>query len=222
MYEWRNHALIDLPMRMGQHDIVNVRTLDVSGNDHHAILGDGVTPALYPAKLDYNRGYLFDGGDHMTFDGGFDFGTGDFSIFALVDGTGIDDYRAIFYSMETGSATGAGLLTNTATGVLRAWVGTFAFNGATNILDGLWHTVGVVRNGDVAKLYFDGREDGFASGLAAQSGSSTQDAMIGVHNLTPQYNWIGSIGGVLIDDKALTPLQVNDYHIQMIKKVNDI
>lgn len=67
-YSWRNQALIDLPMRMAQHDPVNLRTLNLGtlGANGHATFGDGSTPATYPTKLDYQRGYNLDGGDYFN------------------------------------------------------------------------------------------------------------------------------------------------------------
>jgi hypothetical protein len=54
---FRNRAVLDLPMRMAQHDATNLRTLDISPTGAHATFGDGVTPASYPTKMDYKRGY---------------------------------------------------------------------------------------------------------------------------------------------------------------------
>ena len=63
-WRYRENTKFYLPMRAEQHDPVNVRTLDASGNGNNATFGDGATPATYPTKL-ARRGYLYDGADYM-------------------------------------------------------------------------------------------------------------------------------------------------------------
>lgn len=58
-YEYRNETSLYLPMGMRQHDPTNVRTLDVSGNDRHAVFGGD------PSKLGTRHGYDFDGSDYL-------------------------------------------------------------------------------------------------------------------------------------------------------------
>jgi hypothetical protein len=41
MFSWRNRLTVDLPFGIGQYDPDNKQTLDVSGHDNHATLGDG-------------------------------------------------------------------------------------------------------------------------------------------------------------------------------------
>ena len=63
-FDYRNRASIDLPMGAEQHDVTNVKTLDVVGTAH-ATFGDGTTASTYPTKLT-KHGYDFDGGDYLT------------------------------------------------------------------------------------------------------------------------------------------------------------
>lgn len=60
VYNYQNEAKIWLPMTSECHDPVNVRTLDVSGNNLHYRFGDGVTAGTFPSKLSGRRGYYFD------------------------------------------------------------------------------------------------------------------------------------------------------------------
>lgn len=60
MLDYENDCVLDLPMGLEQHDITNKRTLDISGNNHHATFGDGSNPATFPEKLD-KKGYKWNG-----------------------------------------------------------------------------------------------------------------------------------------------------------------
>jgi len=65
--DWANYekrATCILPMTAECHDATNNRTLDVSGNARHFSFGDGSTATTFPTKLQ-RRGYSFDGGDYL-------------------------------------------------------------------------------------------------------------------------------------------------------------
>jgi hypothetical protein len=59
-YNWRNKAILDLPMTIELHDPTNFRSLDVSGAGAHAVLGDGDGGDKAPTKL-VKHGYDCDG-----------------------------------------------------------------------------------------------------------------------------------------------------------------
>lgn len=82
LYQKKN-VLMHLPMRAQDHDPVNKRTLDVSGNIRHATHGDGATASTYPTKL-ANAGYSFDGGDYMNVTSKPQIGTSDHTAFQSV------------------------------------------------------------------------------------------------------------------------------------------
>lgn len=58
VYNYVNNAKVWLPMMAATHDPVNVRTLDVSGNNNHFRFADGVTSSAFPTKQS-QRGYFF-------------------------------------------------------------------------------------------------------------------------------------------------------------------
>src|SRR6056300_882713 len=102
----------------------------------------------------------FDSNAQMTFDGTddygtitdstlFDFGTGNFSMEAVVKGTNTSNYRAIFYHHYN---SGFVYITNVTTGVMRVWIDLKVLNGNTNILDGNYHHTAFVRQGDTLSL----------------------------------------------------------------------
>lgn len=66
MFSYMDYCIQLLPMRIQDHDIANARTLDRSGNNNHAQLGNGSTTTTFPTKLSDRPGYYFDGGDHMV------------------------------------------------------------------------------------------------------------------------------------------------------------
>jgi hypothetical protein len=82
LYQKKN-VLMHLPMRAQDHDPVNKRTLDVSGNGRHATHGDGATATTYPTKL-ATSGYSFDGGDYMDVASKPQIGTSDHTAFQSV------------------------------------------------------------------------------------------------------------------------------------------
>ncbi len=57
VFDYLQDAVVNLPMRLEDHDPVNTRTLDRSGNGRHGTLVAGVT------KNTRERGYFFDGTD---------------------------------------------------------------------------------------------------------------------------------------------------------------
>lgn len=65
MFRYDDYCVCDLPMRIQDHEISNVRTMDRSGQMNHAIFGDGVTSTTYPTKLTSSIGYSGDGGDYL-------------------------------------------------------------------------------------------------------------------------------------------------------------
>lgn len=58
VYNYKNQTSVDLPMLMEQHDPENNRTLDLSGNNNHAVWTPGATQ---PSKNTTMPGYNFDG-----------------------------------------------------------------------------------------------------------------------------------------------------------------
>lgn len=60
-YQYLDGATGIWPMDSLRHDPTNVRTLDISGNDNHAVFGDGATANTYPVKVARRRGYTLDG-----------------------------------------------------------------------------------------------------------------------------------------------------------------
>jgi hypothetical protein len=222
-YLYRNSALLDLPMKMEQHDPTNVQALDVSGNDNHAQLGDGSTPATYPTKRTIGRGYSFDGGDHLELE---DVNTltyaGDSeTIFFVASNVSAGVY---FYASREGgiggmtAARGAG-------GVLASHIGGI-LQATANTPIGLEMFSGcVVRTTNVSiEYYLNGVLDGgdyaltgtYTEGLNQYIGARGDGAGGVAFQLT------GNIHMLLRFGQALTPLQIADLHKLGMKKGNAV
>ena len=160
----------------------------------------------------------FDSNAQMTFDGSndygtisdatlFDFGTGDFSMEAIVRGTDTSNYRTVFYHYYDPGFT---YITNITTGTMRVWIGGTVFNGNTNILDGNYHHTTLVRQGDLLSLYVDGELDASSTGWASKSATNTnKGASIGRYiDGSAAYPWNGDIASVKAYNRALTASEI--------------
>jgi len=160
----------------------------------------------------------FDSNAQMTFDGTddygtitdstlFDFGTGNFSMEAVVKGTNTSNYRAIFYHHYN---SGFVYITNVTTGVMRVWIDLKVLNGNTNILDGNYHHTAFVRQGDTLSLYVDGELDASSTGWFSKNATNTsKGASIGRYiDGSTNYPWNGEILSLKAYNKALTSTEV--------------
>ena len=98
-YGFTNDAVFYLPMTTACHEAT--RTLDVSGNNNHAVFGAG---GAIPTKL-AKRGYGFDGGDHMIAPATGIFNRPEVGIvfeFTPHFATGIDSEHTFFSSSNLG------------------------------------------------------------------------------------------------------------------------
>jgi hypothetical protein len=160
----------------------------------------------------------FDSNAQMTFDGTddygtitdstlFDFGTGNFSMEAVVKGTNTSNYRAIFYHHYN---SGFVYITNVTTGVMRVWIDLKVLNGNTNILDGNYHHTAFVRQGDTLSLYVDGELDASSTGWSSKNATNTsKGASIGRYiDGSTNYPWNGEILSLKAYNKALTSTEI--------------
>ena len=80
-FNYRNKAVLDLPMDLASYDFTNKKVLDRSGKGNDATLGDGSTASTFPTKLS-TKGFSFDGGDYLDL--------GDKDAYSFTDGAGND------------------------------------------------------------------------------------------------------------------------------------
>ena len=172
-------------------------TQDVSGNNNHATFGDGSTSSTYPTKLSA-RGYEGDGGSDY-FDINTTLASGSYTVGMIINMKGSPANR---YFMDARSNGGTGYM----------WV-----NGSS------------VLSPNDGTIYVDGVED--ASFVVPPTGLFTlilsgitlevlQDIILLAKNdVTVQMPC--EIKGFSLTDE-LTPIQVCDLHINMMKKVNKI
>jgi len=133
----------------------------------------------------------------------FDFGTSDFSMEAVIKGTGTSNYRTIFYHFYN---PGFVYITMINTGVMRVWIHNKVLNGNTNILDGKYHHTAFVRQGDTLTFYVDGVEDATSTGWASKSATNTsKGASIGRYiDGSTAYPFDGAINILNAYNRALT------------------
>jgi len=222
MYDYRNRAIIDLPFRMEQHDATNGKSLNVGrgGSDLDADFG---AAAAEPTKLSHQRGYNFDGGDHMVISHGSGFSYADAMSIMLMfilnskaadayiaeKRSGFDEGFEVYYRNATdnlyflvdggGTAASATSLTNPSIGKIYTLVGTY--------------------DGAAANIYINGAYENAANETGSIANSI--DMYLGANDGNADY-LTGSILHCALTDFVMTPLQVADYHIQMLKKINEM
>jgi len=92
----------------------------------------------------------------------FAWGTGDFTYECWINTTvktADTYYRRIFVNDgPTGNANGNPQMAIHTSGVINCWsnTGSLDFNGTTDVADGVWHHIAMVRESGVVKLYVDG------------------------------------------------------------------
>jgi hypothetical protein len=219
-YNYRNKSVVDLPMLMAQHDAVNGKTLDVSRQGNDADFGAG---AAEPTKLTA-RGYSFDGGDYMMVD--YDA----FSICSGSNGCTISmlvnlSNNANKYLLESTQDANNGMVVEAVANNDIRW---HVKEGGTDYtapkIDSVntdqFHTLIFTYNGvDESLSYLDGYA---ATAGAAASSLDTSDPnklYIG-SDAAAANNILGDILGFKIIPKVLTPMQVFNEHIDMMKKLN--
>jgi len=200
-------------------ELIEEKTLDVSGNGNHGILGDGNTATTFPTKLS-KRGYNFDGTTDYVDLGSDLIGTGACSVSFLTKAEG------------SGGGGGGRLVDNSQ---LLVWIDTsnnrvkFSSNGASTQANGTtgdWVTgdmipITITRTAaGVANIYINGRLSGTAD-QASGTPASGSNVIVGNNNaITRDYD--GDIDAFMLHDSVLTHLQVNDLHTQMMREINNI
>ena len=232
-YNYRNKAVLDLPMGMAQHDPTNVRCLDVSGNGKHAQFGDGSTSTTYPTKQT-THGYDFDGGDYMIATP--DLNVGDSGSLAFVMEFSPDfnyDENAVTYLYGSTAESIFAVIkqNNASSNVLDIWMGNEKIDSiAEATYSPYW------RKGQRNELIISGTGGDGSSNI-------TRAWLNGVEIMNDTVEWYGgtdvtsltmgasySIGNFFngkitsfqVYPFILTPTQVQDLTINLMKKINDV
>jgi len=227
-YDYMNDTVVDLPMGAAQHDPVNNRTLDVSGNGLHGTLGDGDGGSTTPTKSDC-CGYDFDGSDdYITLGNNALLRPTDaitVSVLSSGDDSGNDEivnYRenagsGIFAMYQVATAN-CGIKTNDDVSEL---VTLDAKNQS-----GTWvHSVLTFsRDDQEARGYVNALVQADIEGTSdlplATELSGLDELYVGAAKPGTRH-FDGRIKRLKIWDKRLTPLQVADLHIREMKQIND-
>ncbi len=222
-FSYMDRAVVNLPMLMQDHDATNDKTLNRGTLGSSSDADFGATTAE-PTKLTYRRGYSFDDGDALDVPyTGLDLGTKDFAIafhikpastsgFPMVVDMGSDaDSLAVYFSNAD---------------AIRARANSGSSQATYTVSASYWlqeHTVAVTRIGAVLSIYVDG-ELRAIDASASSSMPSTNSFSIGNINggtTTGEYAGI-MFSFALWYDQSLTPMQVADLYLRMMKGINVI
>ena len=229
-YNYRNEAVIDLPFKMEQHDSVNKQTLDVSGNGNNGLFGSQLTGINFPTKLS-GRGYSWDGSADFlreAYDLDAQLSGSTFTIAMLIK---FDTTASMRLVESTTDADNGLLLARTGAGDLRFYVKTATVNKAakknTIVMGNGYHTIIATYDNSLTQtagsnnIYVDNIIGAGAYDVAGLNASNPGSTYIG-SSAALGTNFDGNMLMFQIYDKVLTPLQREDLHINMMKKVNDI
>jgi hypothetical protein len=220
-YNYRNKAVLDLPMRAAQHE--STQTLDVSRNNNHAVFGAG---AAAPTKL-AKRGYSTDGGDCMVSPVGEFVSGGDYSSFVVcrlatpasnaaimsIENTALSEFAGNYIFIKSNSTMRVGgpfageyaELSGIAIGQLLIVIG--VYSGGTSVRAWLNGVEGTPNTGSFSStINSDTKMTHFVRGnlVTAPCGSGTEIYQSGIIPF------------------ALTPIQVADIHGKMMRSINRI
>jgi len=191
-YLFSNQCQVWLPMRFSNHDPVNSKTLNVGrlGSAGDAAFGAG---AAEPTKLDYRRGYEFDGGDYFTISS---FASGTYSVGMLLD-IGVTDGKYLF-DATGGAGTGGCHLVGAVITPTTGTVYQDGESGHTTLQVGLRTIVITGMTLDPSTNLIVGADNAGANGM------------------------VGSLHQFFIADFALTPTQVWQAHIEALRRFNKV
>jgi len=190
LWNWRNKAIVDLPMGHAEHDPVNTRTLNRGrgGAGLDAVFGAGVAS---PTKRPDRHGYLYDGGDWMTITADPAIVPGTHSVllagdFELINGNTIFD-------ANTGGGAGWAIIAGT---LLSSATGTHYVNGQqTSQMHPGNRTIAITAMAlDIDTVLTLGADTGGANAMT------------------------GGLDYFAIFAGTLSPLQVQDFHIASLRQ----
>jgi len=156
---------------------------DSSPSKHTITANGNVTHSGGQSKFSGGSIYFDGTGDYLDVAAstGFAFGTGDFTVDAFVytDNTTADSFYRRIYMTDgpTGNgATNPQLAIVPTTGLANAWStsGSLDLSSTTNVADGAWHHIAMVRSSGTVTLYVDGASEATQSwteNVALNSGS---------------------------------------------------
>ena len=193
------------------------RTLDISGNENHGILGDGATTATFPTKLQ-KKGYVFAGGDYIATTVKAE---SEGALFVHIKETSNVDFAIGAWGTQNVDNCYIGIRgSNFLGGGIGADPWTI-IEGSDNIVNQV--ITGILTwDGTTVRLYQNGK----IVYEAAQNGSpvSGVDLYIGALNSNGSVNnpFFGDIYAAGVLNKAITPIQAADLHINLMSNINQV
>jgi len=210
-YNYRNRAVLDLPMLNAQHQ-EGIQTLDVSGNNNHAVFGGG---AADPTKLS-KRGYSFIG-DYMTLTDNLS-SQSSLCICGMIKLLNLPGIRYIWTIREDDADIGVALSVSSS-GALQ-WLhnsgGSFANSGEAIDASRPHSFVACIDSSDNAKIAIDGGDYSAPDSLTI---ANRDGEFFLTRNSSAAQCYYYQF---LVFPFALTPLQVADLHGKMMRSIQRV
>jgi hypothetical protein len=210
-YNYRDRASVILPMRAAQHEAT--KTLDVSGNGNHAVLGTGASKPTKRSK----RGYDFDGGDWMVLGDNLS-SCNELSITIPFITSPDSSARYLWTITESDNVTMGVALRVKNTGELQL----VHNSGITITSTGLFVSGGL----DIVTVTIDSLDKAY---ITKNQTNRTSEISLNINDRSGEFvisrksfSLIGSILGFEANCEVLTPLQIADLHIDMRLGINQV
>jgi len=216
-----NKSKIWLPMKAENHDPTNpgaARTLDVSGNGNHALLGDGTTAATMPTKIQ-ERGYSFDGSSDYLYTPWAPTPAGTMTVFFRGNTAGglMGSYYATTgadrcYLWLNGGHLNGGIANQNLTIIA----------GTTSLNTDQWYFGAITWDGSTVVLVLDDNIEYTAAQVGAVP--NTYPIAVGavVGTFAPTTYHAGDVAQAVAFDWALSMPQLQDLKTLMYKQVNHV
>jgi len=183
---------------------------------------DGTSPELVDDSTSNANDGIFNGSS-LSFDGVDDyvnvsddaslrFGTGDFALEAWFKISDTTWYQAIIAKGKTTGTEWMLYQRNSQSLSFYGDAGSVTLDSTTEITDGKWHHVAVVREGDTGYLYFDGESEDSQSGIDSVDLSTTKLISIGAVQSGTERFWNGTIDQVRIYNRSLSAAEVREHY----------
>jgi len=222
----RNKAILDLPMTAQSHDPTNGRALDLSPNALHASFGAG---AAAPTKIAGQRGYTFDGGDHMTGATQGKFNQVGIALCLLLRPTFASDDNTEQFIFDT-SATGRIMIRKTGVGPPANAL--HGYMGATNIFAIAVATWGpfwkqyqyntLILTGTTGDNQYWLNNNSIGTNATAWAAASPDNYYIGCENSLGATKFDGDILAVQLYPFRMTAIQAADWHQRALRTLNAV
>lgn len=205
-------------------ELLESRTLDISGNENNGLLGDGTTASTFPTKLQ-KKGYEFDGGDYISLNNGSEIEpTNTFSFAGVFKYDNPSATHAIISKYNFTESKGFYLRVQANLLDLSIEANTYRIK-SSQLQSGTYYTFVVTYDSVLGgQIFINGLDQSDSiSGTPNEITPTTTDVMeIGSRTDIPTDKLVGELRDIKYFSSKLTPVQAADLHIKLMSNINKV